>query len=159
MKIIVKHFGAGLLAAAVGAMLVFLLLRGIRDNEGNVGILNMVGARMDTAGIDYHAYHDFDGYKTEAEKTGPVINQAFPVFAVGSTVKVSDYVTAIDYAGNRLAVHITRITAPDGTAVTAGLPGDTDIILDQTGNYAVSLYAVDDGNRKTICSMQILVNR
>ena len=159
MKIIVKHFGAGLLAAAIGALLAFLLFRGIHDNEGNAGIFNMAGARMDTAGIDYHVYQDFDGYKMEAEKTGPVITPAFPVFTVGSTVTLSDYVEAVDYAGNRLAVRAAGIMAPDGTAVAAGLPGDTDITLDQIGSYTVSLYAVDDGNRKTSCSIQLLVNR
>ena len=84
---------------------------------------------------------------------------AFPVFTVGSTVTLSDYVEAVDYAGNRLAVCAAGIMAPDGTAVAAGLPGDTDITLDQTGSYTVSLYAVDDGNRKTSCSIQLLVNR
>lgn len=159
MKNIIKHFGAGMLAVIVVALLFYIIFRGIRDNNGNVGILNMVGAEADTADIDYLSYQDFDGYQTEAAKTEPEIYYSFPVVTAGSSVKLSDYITAVNYAGSLLTVHITEIIAPDGTIVTADMSGNTNITLAQVGKYQISVYVVDDGNRKTSGTIQLLVNR
>lgn len=159
MKTVIKHFGSGLIAVLVTIVLLFLLFRGIRDGSGNVGILNMAGAEMDTVDMDYQSYQDFAFYQTEAAKAEPVISCSFPVITEGSTVKLDDSIIAINYAGNRLFITVTEITAPDGNSVMADMSPDTFITLHQAGCYTVYAYAVDDGNRRTDCKTCLLVNR
>lgn len=159
MKTVIRHYGGGLLAVLVTALLVYLALRGIKDGNGNTGILDIAGAGMDIAGADYRSYQDFSVYRTEAAKAEPVVTYSFPVITEGSTVKLDDYIIAANYAGNSLYITVTDITAPDGNSVMADMSPDTSITLNQTGSYTVSAYAVDDGNRRTDCRARLLVNR
>lgn len=159
MKQVINQYGKFLIEGIVLVALLMLLFIGIRDDAGNQGVPHIVGARLPTGGINYDSYSDFDVCHTESGKKKPTIDYVGGNLTVG-VIKLSDYIHATDYAGSDLQIKIMEIRSPDGSDITgAYLPDTAEISLDVPGVYTVKLRAIDDGGRKTICTLNIVVNQ
>ncbi|MBD5556844.1 MAG: hypothetical protein HDQ95_16265 [Roseburia sp.] len=158
MKQIIGQYGKFLLEGMILVILLMLLFVGIRDDAGNQGVPHIVGARLPTGGINYEGYSDFEAYHAESGKTAPKIEFSGGGFETG-TVRLSDYIHAVDHAGHDLQIKVVEIIHPDGSDITGTLQPDTEISLDNPGIYSVKVCALDDGGRKTVCTLDIPVNK
>lgn len=156
MEQVIKQYGKVLLEGMVLVILLMLWFVGIRDDAGNQGVLHVVGARLPTGGINYESYSDFDVCHTESGKQKPMIGYVGGNLTVG-VIKLSDYIHATDYAGSDLQIKIMEIRSPDGSDIIGAMADTTEITLDVPGIYTVKLRAIDDGGRKTVCAVEIVV--
>lgn len=156
---VIRQYGKALLEGMILVILLMLLLVGIRDDAGNQGVPHIVGARLPTGGINYESYSDFDACHTESGKQKPTVEYIGGNLTAG-VIKLSDHIHATDYAGRDLQIKIMEIRSPDGSDITGAYSPDTaEISLDVPGIYSVKLRAIDDGGRKTVCTMNIVVNQ
>lgn len=158
MKQIVGQYGKFLLEGMILVILLMLLFVGIRDDAGNQGVPHIVGARLPTGGINYDSYSDFDACHTESGKQKPTIDYVGGNLTVG-VIKLSDYIHATDYAGSDLQIKIMEIRSPNGSDIIGAMADTTEITLDVPGVYTVKLRAIDGGGRKTVCTLNIVVNK
>lgn len=160
MKQIMEHYGKFALDAMIVIVLMTVIFISLEDRKGNKGIYAVIGAQMDINSTNYHTYIDFkETYKKESEKSAPRVSFKGDRLVVG-VHRLSQYIEAVDYAGNHLAIKVTSIKAPDGTEVLGTYNQDTtEINISQLGIYKVSLSAIDDCNKTTKVTIQIPVNK
>lgn len=70
MKQVIETYGRFVLEAVVVSFLFILLFTQITDKDGNKGVLKIIGAGLETGGVDYGSYTDFDVYQAENAKSG-----------------------------------------------------------------------------------------
>lgn len=159
MRVLLEYYGKFVLESMVVIALVTLIFAAMTDDEGNQGIYAITGAQMKIDSIDYHTYTDFKGtYKKESEKVPPRIYFEGNRLEVGIHV-LSDYIKAVDDAGNFLPIKILSIKAPDKTEMLGVYNQSTgEINLFQTGVYTVMVVATSDNNKSTKAKIQIPIN-
>lgn len=159
MKLVIEQYGKFILEAIVIIALMSIIFSSLTDNEGNKGIFAVTGAQIKIDGVDYSAYTDFRGvYKMESEKEKPKISFESGRLTIG-TYALSNYIKAVDYAGNTLRLKVISIKAPDGREIVESYnQNTTEVSLLQAGVYTVTLLAVDDGNNTTKTIIQIPIN-
>lgn len=155
MEQIIKNYGGFLLDAMVLAVLMTLLFTQVTDAEGNRGIFRIIGAGIETDGIDYAAYTDIDAYMTESSKSAPVISfDGRSIIRVGN-IDLADHIKAMDCTGAELKIRVLAVTDCTG----AELPcNDTDTNFPRAGIYEVKVTAVDAWNKRTTSEIRIAVN-
>ena len=148
MKQVITAYGHFLLEGIVLVLLLVLLFCGIRDEEGNVGVFNMTGARLSIEHTDYQGFIDFRGaYVSEASKSEPEFFYDAGNLSAG-IICLADCIKAVDYAGNELSFWVDSVKAPDGREIADSYNADTkEIYLGQAGIYEVALSVCDSGNR------------
>lgn len=156
MKQIIDIYGRFLLDVAIVVLLVVLLFSQVQDENGNQGVIQIIGARIDTTDIDYAGYTDFDTYVLDSVKEAPVITYTGSNAIRVGTRRLSDYIKAADYAGSELLIHIISVTSSAGVELACSV--DTDVEFAQAGIYTVRVKAVDGINKKTVSEIQIPVN-
>lgn len=161
MKQVMDSFGKFILEAIVLIIFIALLFTSVTDDSGNKGILNIIGAQLQTGGTDYYSYADFNVYETESKKEAPVIsyNGAGTTLYTGSII-LSDYIKAVDQTGNEIPVKVLSIRNQDDIElIDTYNPDTTEIILSQPGIYTIKLSAVDAINKKTVGRFHLPVNQ
>ena len=160
MKQVITAYGHFLLEGIVLVLLLVLVFCGIRDEEGNVGVFNMTGARLSIEHTDYQGFTDFRGtYVSEAAKTEPEISYIEGNLQTGR-VCFANCIKAVDYAGNTLSFWVDSVKAPDGREIVDSYNADTkEIYLEQAGVYEVTVSVCDSGNRTLDGIIHIPVNR
>lgn len=160
MEQVLKTYGKFLLEGLAVVLLAALVFTGITDGDGNRGAFQIIGARIDTDSMDYNAYQDFDRYSAEGRKAAPEITESiFVLPEVGDMICLNDYISAVDHAGNGLAIRVKSITGPDGSDLTGSLDRNSLLIqINQPGTYTVQVTAVDDGARRSTRMIKIPVN-
>lgn len=157
MEQIIKNYGRFVLDAVVVALLMVLLFSQITDAEGNRGILNMIGAGIDTGSINYADYTDFNTYVAESSKPAPVITYNGSNSIHAGVARLSDYIKAADRTGAEIAVRVVTLTDQAGTELPCD--ADTEANFPEAGIYTVRVTAVDDINKRTTSDIRIPVNK
>lgn len=159
MEAILKNYGKFLIAGVCLVLLLALLLVGITDEQGNRGIFKIIGARLAVSGTDYTAYSDFDTYGIESEKSYPEITfDGLAGMNVGVR-KITDYVTAVDFAGTALPIRFVKFEDAMGNDLTDTVNAATmEIPFPAPGIYKVTVAAIDNENRKTVTDICVPVN-
>ena len=158
MKEIMKEHGGMMFAAAVVISVLTIIFSAVTDSDGNRGIVKIIAAHMNTEGIDYDAYADYDTYQVEIAKDRPVIEyQGTSSLPLGA-FHVADYVKAHDYSGQELTVRLLKFCDSDGNE----LPNQMDkasgtITFYDAGIYSFTVTAIDSGNRKTTVEIHVPV--
>lgn len=160
MREVVEHYGRFILDGMVVIALIAIIFINLTDSEGNKGIFAITGAQLAISDQNYHTYTDFKGtYKIESEKTAPTIYFECDRLEVGVHA-LSNYIKAVDYVGNNLAIKVISIKAPDGTEVIGEYNHlTTEINMVQSGVYTVTVSVLNDSNRTTNATIQIPMNR
>lgn len=160
MKQIMTMYGKFLLEGTVLVLLMTMIFISIEDEEGNKGVFEIVGAKLEIESASHSRYSDFSGtYQAESRKATPKIAYIGGYLQTG-ICSLSDYIKATDYAGRELPVKITSIRSPQGTEVLDTYDPDTaEINLEQSGIYIVTISVFDDGNRVSNGKVRIPVNK
>lgn len=159
MKLVIEHYGRFILDGIVVVAVMMIVFLWLTDSEGNKGIFAVTGAQINIDATDYTAYTDFKGvYKTESEKKHPRISFTGGRITIG-THTLSNYIKAVDDAGQNLAIKVSSILAPDGTEVVGTYnQNTTEITFSQSGIYTLTVSVLDEGNRMTKTNIKIPVN-
>lgn len=155
MEEIVKQYGNMLLEVLIVGLLFVLIFINIEDTDGNKGILQIIGARLYEETADYAAYTDFDAYEEDACKSAPVIEYSGTNILVGER-NLSDYISAIGYAGSEVPVKIISVVDKNGRELP--VTDKQKVYFDMTGIYTVTVRAVDNTKKVTVCTIKIPVN-
>lgn len=147
MKVVMKLYGQFILETVVLLAITLLCLQ--------QGHLEWMGNNMPTEEKFYHDYSDFQKvYYEECQKRAPEI-----VYINGNVVTgaylVSELIDAYDYAGRGLEVIVHTVLNPQNQEEAVE---DSRIVFSVPGIYTVKVSAVDDGNRRSICTIRIPVN-
>lgn len=160
MREVLECYGKFALDSMVVLALMTLLFVSMTDENGNKGLYSIIGAQIEFDDVDYRGYTDFkETYKNESEKSPPSILFEGHRLEVGVHV-LSNYIKAVDDAGNGLAVKVKSILAPDNVEVLETYNPDTgEIYMSQTGVYTITVIAIDDRNKFTEAMIQIPINQ
>lgn len=143
---------------AIGLLIVYLLST-IRDDAGNQGILNIMGAGIQNTSADYNSYSDFKVYEAEAVKEAPVISVTATGAISTGAHRIADYIKATDHNGDDITVKVISIRAPDNVVIAdSATTAMTEVNFLSPGIYTAEVYAVDGAGRKTTCRIRIPVN-
>ncbi len=156
MQEIIRNYGHFMLEATVVILLFLFLLVNVTDEQGNRGVFEIAGARIETDTPDYTSYRDFSSYETESGRKGPEISYHGGNGLRVGTVKISDYVKASDEAGAEVPIQVIRVTDREGKLIP--VQEDTSVQLVKAGIYTVQVSAVDGYNKKTESRILIPVN-
>lgn len=155
MKEIIEQYGKTLLTALIIVLLLALVFVKLEDDDGNKGILKIIGAHIGEEVEDYHAYTDYDVYEAEAQKKPPEIKYLGSSISVGEYL-LQDYISAVSYTGGVLPIKVVSVVDKNGNEISVG--DDTRVYFDKAGIYTVTVSAVDDILKRTICTIKIPVN-
>lgn len=160
MEQVLKEYGKLLLEMLAMGLLVTLLFSTVRDDAGNQGIFEIIGANLQTGDRDYDGYADFDRYIEESKKEAPVIVYDDAVTMTVGVNKITDYIRAFDSAGKELQVKVCSIKNPyDVDLIDTYDPDTAEIELPQPGIYIMELSVVDGVNKKSVRQIRIPVNQ
>lgn len=158
MEQISKLYGNFLLEATAFALLLVLLFAGLADNEGNRGILTMIGKQVSKE-ENAISKDDIEIYQNEAQKAYPVIT-----YVDTGSLRVGEYAfgamfQALDWQGQALEVRLCSICDPAGTE-RIGEYGTqvTRLNFPIPGIYVVEVTAEDAWNRRSTYRIRIPVN-
>lgn len=160
MEQVLKEYGKLLLEMLAMGLLVTLLFSTVRDDAGNQGIFEIVGANLQTGDRDYDGYADYDRYIEESKKEAPVIVYDDAVTMIVGVNKVTDYIRAFDFAGKELPIKVCSIKNPyDVDLIDTYDPDTAEIEFSQPGIYIMELSVVDGVNKKSVRQIRIPVNQ
>ncbi len=160
MEQIIKAYGKFLLDGVVVVMLFTMLFGSLEDEVGNRGILHIIGAHLETGNTEGGESADLKAYQSESLRMAPVITYEASELVYTGQYEVSEYIRAVNDAGEELGVRLLSVLYPYGEEQLADDESDrTSMDLESPGIYTVKVSAVDAQNRKTVCRIQIPVNR
>lgn len=159
MKKIINTYGHFILDAIVVIILMTFFFAGIMDNEGNRGIMAILGAHMQTSSIDYNSYNDFDVFEQEAAKPIPVLNYTTATQMHVGNNNIVDYLKATSCTGANLNIKILDITDSLGNSVFSGYdPANQTITFSAAGIYTIRMVTVDEVNKKALVDVRVPVS-
>lgn len=156
MEQIIRQYGRFLLEAAVFAVLMWLLFAGITDEEGNRGILRILGAEVEIE-EEIPERVDVSCYEQECEVSAPVISYTAEGILYTGEYQVAEILSAVDSTGNPLTVRVKSVSHPRGGVQTYTADVES-IVFQERGIYTLCAMAVDASNRKAVCEFTIPVN-
>lgn len=158
MKEIINVYGEFILESLVIVMLFLHIFVGIRDENGNSGVLQMIGSNLTVGDVNHLSYIDFDeGYREECSKNIPQIQFLGTHLDIGIH-KVSDMFVAYDYAGRSLPITIKSIRDVNGTDLLINYDISSDeIYFSKEGIYTLELETMDSDFRILECKICIPV--
>lgn len=156
MKELLKEYGETLLdAMVVGLLIVFLLIQ-VKDEHGNKGAFQIVGAQMNGEGINYEEYTDFDAYERDSHRAAPVITYSGGNSICVGECQLTAYITAVGDDGTKLPVKVMGIVNEKGDELSVS--DDSKVFFGDAGVYFVTVTAVDRIGKETACIIKIPVN-
>lgn len=161
MKAIIEQYGKFIMTGTVLAAFWAVIFFGMTDENGNRGIMHVIGANFADIDIDYGAYSDYGTMMSEGQKQKPVITTVANTYmCAGIAYPVANLVKAADYAGHALPVTVDGIQNESGNDVMHIYQADTGkITFPDGGIYEFIVHAVDEGNRSTCVQLKIPVNK
>lgn len=155
MKEIIEQYGKMLIESLILGMLLLLIFAGVEDEDGNKGVLQIIGAGIHEVPNDYTSYTDFDTYEADSYKSAPEIEYSGGNFLIGE-LNLCDYITATGYAGNEVPIKI--ISVVDRTGRELPVIDEQRVYFNTAGVYVVTIKAVDNTKKETISTIKIPVN-
>ncbi len=159
MEHIIQIYGKVFVSAAAAVLLAALLLGRISDRQGNQGILSMAGAHLSAVLPPSGTPEEFRTVDAENQKKAPeILFQQKDSFYAGK-IKILEWIKAVDYQGRELPVRLLKLENPDGDDIT-GQYHKEDGWLEMTmpGIYTMTVWALDEDNRKTVAAIHLPVN-
>lgn len=159
MKQIGSMYGKFILEGIAVISLIGFLFWNMSDNDGNVGVLEIIGGKLPAVNEEYDSYTDFKAvYKEESNKDAPKISLITGAVNVGK-INLSHVIKAVDYSGNEIKLAVMSIKNMENEELIENCNTETtEIELRNAGVYSVLVKATDDGNRTTECRIKIPVN-
>lgn len=159
MEQIVSVYGKFILEAIAIICLAGFLFWNISDDDGNIGMMEIIGGNLPEINEEYDSYTDFkEVYREESKKDAPKISFIASVVDTGR-IKLSQIIKAVDYSGNEIKPVVISIKNMENVELIEDYnPETTEIELTSAGVYSVFVKATDDGNRTTECMIKIPVN-
>ena len=111
MHEVVKIYGKTILQAAVLVGMLWLVFKGIIDENGNKGIVEIISGQMEQ---QTENPVDFETYCEESKKLPPYFTTVITGYLIPGIYQATDVIKAWDYAGNELQVHLMKVVSPDG---------------------------------------------
>ena len=160
MKNIFKQYIDTILTALALVIVLSLIFVKVQDQNGNTGILNIIGANIPTYTEHYENYSDFPVFETEAAKPSPVFDYVTQNQMYTMENLVANYIEAKGYEGNKLNIKILKISDADGNDCSDLYNPDTGmIVFSLPGTYVIRAQAVDDINKKTVVDIKVPVQK
>lgn len=153
MEKIIREYGGFLLSGFALIALIFMIFFGIRDDAGNQGALNMIGARIRTESTDYISYTDFDSLVADAGSEKPVIDYIGNNDLHTGHLVLSDYIQATSSTGDALPIKVLAVVDPIGVELSCD--ENSGVNCTTPGIYTVTVSAVDGINKKTVNIIRI----
>lgn len=151
MAQILKWYGVFLLEAVVLFGVVHLCVQ--------QKYFEKIGEFMPLDSYLYETYDDFrEVYYEESKKKVPEITYIKGSICTGK-YRLTDLIEAYDYENRRLEIRIHSVLSPENTEKIVDSNKEIkEIMFDIAGIYTITASAVDDGNRKSVCTIRIPVN-
>ena len=151
------RYGKGIAAGIVLITVMVLLFAGIRDEQGNRGIINIVKTWIpEEETITENAA--IDAFAEAGEVAYPTIRYAYNGMLHRGAYLPGDLFSAVDGMGEERSVLWCEMTDPHGNSCTIESQ-QGDVVFDVEGIYTVRVCATDEANRRSVCEFQIPVNR
>ena len=138
MEQVLQCYGKGIAAGIVLITVMVLLFAGIRDEQGNRGII--------------------DAFAEAGEVAYPTIRYAYNGMLHRGAYLPGDLFSAVDGMGEERSVLWCEMTDPHGNSCTIESQ-QGEVVFDVEGIYTVRVCATDEANRRSVCEFQIPVNR
>lgn len=124
------------------------------------GIFEKIGKRLTVEKAEYSSYADFRGvYQEESKKEKPRIEYVNGSINAGIHL-LSELIEAYDYADRKLEIKVHSITNPKNEERLDYYDAETTKMnFDLAGIYTIKVSTVDDGNRVSIGTVRIPVNK
>lgn len=158
MEQVLHTYGKTLLAILTTGILLAWIFRGIEDDKGNQGILHIAGANVGSAEARSEEYVEFEGFLNEGACEKPVITYCQAGSLQTGAIDLCDCIKAVDCVGNDLQVTIISCMDPYDMLMVP-YSGQSGYIFAEPGIYTVQVSAMDEGRRKTVCRIQIPVQK
>lgn len=149
MHEVIKVYGKTILQAVILAGLVWLIFKGVTDEGGNKGIVEIVSAQMDQ---ETEKPADFEIFCEESQKLSPYFETVVTGYLGIGTYQMADIIKAWDYAGNELQVQLMKVVSPDGTIL------ENKLDFQMPGVYELNVMTEDHDNRVRYALVNIPVN-
>ena len=149
MHEVIKVYGKTILQAVILAGLVWLIFKGVTDESGNKGIVEIVSAQMDQ---QTENPADFETFFEESQKLPPHFETVVTGYLGIGTYQMADIIKAWDYAGNELQVQLMKVVSPDGTIL------ENKLDFQMPGVYELNVMTEDHDNRVRYALVNIPVN-
>lgn len=149
MHEVIKVYGKTILQAIILVGVMWLVFRGVTDENGNKGIVEIVSGHMDQQ-MENSA--DFETFYEESQKAPPHFETAITGYLKIGTYQMTDIIKAWDYAENELQIQLMKVISPDGTVL------ENKLDFQMPGVYEVSVMTEDHDNRVRYAVVNIPVN-
>lgn len=149
MHEVIKVYGKTILQAIILVGVMWLVFRGVTDENGNKGIVEIVSGHMDQQ-MENPA--DFETFYEESQKAPPHFETAITGYLKIGTYQMTDIIKAWDYAENELQIQLMKVISPDGTVL------ENKLDFQMPGVYEVSVMTEDHDNRVRYAVVNIPVN-
>ena len=149
MHEVIKVYGKTILQAIILVGVMWLVFRGVTDENGNKGIVEIVSGHMDR---QTENPADFETFYEESQKAPPHFETAITGYLKIGTYQMTDIIKAWDYAENELQIQLMKVISPDGTVQ------ENKLDFQMPGVYEVSVMTEDHDNRVRYAVVNIPVN-
>lgn len=157
MEQVLQWYGKGIAAGIVLAAVLVLLFAGIRDEQGNQGIVNIVKTWIpEEEAITESAA--VSAFAEAGDVAYPTIRYAYSGMLHMGTYLPGELFSAVDGKGEERNVLWCEMTDPHGNSCTVESQ-ECEVVFDMEGIYTVRVCAMDGANRRSVCEFQIPVNR
>ena len=157
MEQVLQCYGKGIAAGIVLIAVMVLLFAGIRDEQGNRGIINIIKTWIpEEETITENAA--IDAFAEAGEVAYPTIRYAYNGMLHRGAYLPGDLFSAVDGMGEERSVLWGEMTDPHGNSCTIESQ-QGEVVFDVEGIYTVRVCATDEANRRSVCEFQIPVNR
>lgn len=157
MELIIKTYGRVLLESVVVVLFLLLLMSGVRDEEGNVGVFHMMGAFLKEEQVT--SGRDFTNYVEESKRGMPQIFYKKEGMLHTGSYDVAELVGAMDCEGTVLPLQIRGVSNPQGIPEPDAYHADTaQISFAKSGIYILQIGVTDAWNHTSVCKIRIPVN-
>lgn len=157
MEQVIRTYGKFVLEAIVFALLIWLLVAGLVDEEGNQGVFRMLGAHIEEEAV--FARGDVERYQWEGEQSAPAITYVNVQILQPGIYDVDAIINATNSQGERIPVTVESVRDPYGMVQMGGnLSEVSQLPLMVPGIYTLRVSAKDAGNRMSTCEFRVPVN-
>ncbi len=157
MELIIKIYGRFLIGFLVIAAFLLLLFTGIRDDQGNVGVWKMTGARLSTEPEQWG-----DEFQTSLQESARGMPKIFyrrqEALRVGS-YDIKEIFGALDCEKAELELQVRKMNDQQGEIpLNAEELRSGKLVFQEPGIYCVEICATDRWNQTSVCRFSIPVN-
>lgn len=156
MELIIKTYGKFLVETAVAALFFLLIFTGIRDEEGNIGVFQILGGQWKET--DTICGADFSVCLEESKRRMPEIFYKKDGALAAGNYELAELFGAQDCDGSALTVQIQEITYM-GRKTEQVLDKESGrLYFSAAGEYMIQLCTTDAWNNMKISKIWVPVN-